>query len=208
MKMQLLTPCSPGYADELPATLHCVKGANVLKRLPSFVICERLLDLYEENSAEIGFPKVIIKRMFQSLRTKYGNLMRGSKEDLVSIARELCASTSEPLSSPDAIEEWKVGFEGVTRWESVGIVCCALAYGVASLGEKDALFGEVGMKKTAYMNAIKECTETCIELCRGSLNTLVCNLLYKNLLLETILRGDSSKLDFLSRLGVSILTRA
>jgi hypothetical protein len=201
LKTQLLTPRSSGYADELPATLHCVKGAKVLKQLPGFAVCERLLDLYETNSAEIGFPKPVIKSMFQNLRAKYGNFMDSSQEDLVGIARELCASTSQPLSSPDAAEEWKVGFEGVTRWECVGIVFCGFAYGAASLVEKDGLFVELGMKKAEYMDVIKECIELCVELCRGSLNTLVCNLLYKNLLLETILRGDSSKFSFLSGTG-------
>lgn len=183
--------------DFHPATMDCKKGAKVLKQLPSLATCERLLNLYGENSGEVGFPKVIIADMYQKLRATYGNIMEASSEDLQNIAREITKNTSTPLSQPDSADEWQASFSGPnTRWETIGFLFSSLTYGILSLGEKDVLFsGESGPKidRKKYIVLFKECIETCIELCRDALNVLLCTLLYKNLLLETVIKGDSGQ---------------
>jgi len=83
-----------------------------------------------------------------------------------------------------------------TRLESIGILFCALIYSILSGPENN--FSRLRLP-LAYLDkkkpvlGLKEAVEWCIELCRYSLNTLVCNLLYKNLLFEMSINGDSSK---------------
>lgn len=92
--------------------------------------------------------------------------------------------------------EWISSFSGTnTRWETVGILFYAFACALLSLPEEEIhrVFREKGEEKNVMVAKIKGCIEGCVELCRGFLNPLVCNLLYKDMLLETVLRGDASK---------------
>jgi hypothetical protein len=191
----------PDYFDDdvQVVGMDCKIGSNVLKQLPSITICERLLGLYETNSGEVGFPKAITNNMLITLRTSYPNIWEGAPEakDLLNTAREITKNTHIRLSAPDAADEWKAMFSDIIRWEIVGIIFCAFAYGVLSLGEKDVLFsGENGLKmdRKKYVLVMKGCIESCISICQkgpSSVSTLLCNLLYKNLLLETVIHGDS-----------------
>ena len=193
--------------------IDCKMGSNVLKQLPSLPLCERLLGLYEKNSGEIGFPKATIKNMFQTLRATYPNIWEGTPDakDLLIIAKVITKNTHIPLSAPDAADEWKTLFADNIRWEAVGILFCSFTYGLLSLGEKDVLFSgenELKMDRKKYIIVMKGCIESCISICRkgpSSVSTLFCNLLYKNLLLETVIHGDSCSPPYL-KLKIMSLT--
>jgi hypothetical protein len=82
-----------------------------------------------------------------------------------------------------------------TRWETIGTLFIAFTYALLSFPEAEILacFGRKENERQALIAEMKGCVEACIELCRSSLNTLVCHVLYKNMLLETIIRGDASR---------------
>jgi hypothetical protein len=178
---------------------HISMGLNVLKRLPGHDDCQSLLGRYLDSLEEVGFLKRSIKNIVDTLFTLYQpQLIEPRKDvDLESISRDVTRNGEDSLILPDDAIGWMEAFSGPnTRWESIGILFCALAYGVLGVPEND--FGRLGLslaysdKKNAVLG-LKEAVEWCIELCRHALNTLVCNLLYKNLLLETLIQGDSSK---------------
>ncbi|TVY18621.1 hypothetical protein LARI1_G006012 [Lachnellula arida] len=179
--------------------IDCKMGANVLKQLPSLPLCEKLLGLYETNSGEVGFPQAIVRNMFQTLRTSYPNIWdeRPEAKDLLVTAKSITKNTHVPLSTADAADEWKTLFAENVRWEAVGILFCAFTYGILSLGHKDILFSvesELKMDRKKYLLVMKGCIEGCISICRkgpSAVSTLLCHLLYKNLLLETVIHGDS-----------------
>lgn len=179
--------------------IDCKMGASVLKQLPSLPLCEKLLGLYETNSGEVGFPQAIIRNMFQTLRNSYPNIWdeRPEAKDLLATAKSITKNTHVPLSTADAADEWKTLFAEKVRWEAVGILFCAFTYGILSLGHKDILFSvesELKMDRKKYLLVMKGCIESCVSICRkgpSAVSTLLCHLLYKNLLLETVIHGDS-----------------
>jgi hypothetical protein len=78
----------------------------------------------------------------------------------------------------------------------MGILLTAIAHGVLAVPDREYWFpglSKVYPEKKRVVLAIKEAIEGCLELCKHSLNTLVCNLVYKNFLLEKVLHGNSSK---------------
>jgi hypothetical protein len=77
----------------------------------------------------------------------------------------------------------------------LGILYVAFAYGLLSLPAATIIPFDQGVPKRdrkELLQVFKECIEACIELSRLSLNPVVCFLLHKNLVLETVIKGDSS----------------
>lgn len=188
--------------DEDPQVVSArlLLGVKVLKLLPSRIVGTMLVENYATNFGEVGFPKAIVKETFNSFWSTYGSHLNESRSNrqLERLSQELNTNTRCSINQDGNSSQWKASFTGLnTRWESVGIIFCAFAFGVAALSERDPLFNpESGVKSTRkeYLSTMKKCVELCIQLCQQmqSLNTLLCNLLYKNLLLETVIHGDSS----------------
>jgi hypothetical protein len=180
-----------------PASIEM--GVNVLKALPSRVDCQNLLGRYLESPCEVGFLKPSIKNVLNSLFATYQPYLREPREDseLEKLSEVITRSSTVLFIPPEDAVGWMGSFAGPnTRWESVGILLSALAYGLLSVPDRE--FGFLGVSLVYSDNkkgvlALKEAIEWCLELCKHSLNTLMCSLLYKNLLLETVLYGDSSK---------------
>lgn len=195
----------PGTQDDVDEDPQAVSarlslGVEVLKLLPTQAVGTMLMEHSATNSGEVGFPKAVIKETFSSFWAAYGSHLNEprSTRQLEQLSQELNANTRCSINQDGNSNQWKASFTGLnTRWESVGIVFCAFAFGAAAFSERDPLFKpELGVKSTRkeYLSTMKKCVELCIQLCQHmqSLNTLLCNLLYKNLLLETIIQGDSS----------------
>lgn len=189
-----------GDMDPLPDMdpIHVTMGVGVLKVLPSYNDCQSWLKRYLDGPGDVGFLKPAIPNVLDKLFSTYqDNLREPRKEyELEKMSEAITRSSATVLVLPNDGAGWMAAFSGPnTRWESMGILLNSIAYGLLAVPDRD--FGSVGLssayseKKKAVL-AIKEGIERCLELCRHSLNTLVCNLLYKNLLLETVLHGDSS----------------
>ena len=189
-----------GYTNGISNSAHFQLGIKVLRQLPSQQTCHRLLDWYMANLAEVGFDQASIRVSLGALWSTFCKLLRNprSSTDLHSLAKTIFQNASTPLKleGPEDAIEWITTFSGPkTRWEALGILFLAFGYALLSLPEKDILktFGERAEDRQELIAEMKRCVEDCIELCRSSLNTLVCNLRYKNMLLETVPRGDASK---------------
>jgi hypothetical protein len=176
-------------------------GVNVLKVLPSRVDCQNLLGRYLESPGEVDFLKPSMKNVLDSLFATYQPYLREPRNDseLEKLSEVITRSSAVLFVPPEDAIGWMGSFAGPnTRWESVGILLNALAHGLLSLPDREFGFLEVSLvysdKKKGVL-ALKESIEWCLELCKHSLNTLMCSLLYNNLLLETVLYGDSSKLS-------------
>jgi len=176
-------------------------GVNILKVLPSRVDCQNLLGRYLESPGEVDFLKPSMKNMLDSLFATYQPYLREPRKDseLEKLSEAITRSSAVLFIPPEDAIGWMGSFAGPnTRWESIGILLNALATGLLSLPDRE--FGFLGVSlvysdKKKGVLALKESIEWCLELCKHTLNTLMCSLLYKNLLLETVLYGDSSKLN-------------
>ncbi|CZR70092.1 uncharacterized protein PAC_19993 [Phialocephala subalpina] len=172
-------------------------GVQVLMQLPGEEACQSLLEWYLDNVVVVGAHKLSRRLTLKALWLSYGHLLRGqrNKVDLEIVVKELLRNESIPLKQIDDPMEWIASFSGAnTRWEVIGLLFSAFAYALLSWPEKHLplTFGEKGGDRNALVAEMKSCIDACIELCRDSLNSLVCNLLYWNVLLETVLSGDSS----------------
>ena len=172
-------------------------GVQVLMQLPGEEACQNLMDWYLDSMLVVGAHKLSLRMTLKALWSTYGHLLWGPRTvaDLEIIAREILRNGSVPLKQIEDPMEWIESFSGAnTRWEVIGLLFVAFGYALLSLPESHLalILGRKGDRNTLVAE-MKICIETCIELCRNSLNNVVCNLLYWNVLLETVLSGDSSK---------------
>jgi hypothetical protein len=175
-------------------------GVNVLRVLPGREDCQKLVSRYMDSPGEVGFLKLSIKNVLDSLFATYQPYLRESRKDseLEKLSEAITRSSAAIFIPPEDAIGWMQAFSGLnTRWESIGILLHALAYGLLGMPDRDYGLLEISSiysDKKKVVVLLKEAIESCLELCKHSLNTLVCSLLYKNLLFETVLHGDSSKL--------------
>ena len=171
-------------------------ATQVLMQLPGEETCYNLLDWYLEDLVVVGAHKLSRRLTLKALWTSYGHLLRGerSRGNLEIMAREILRNGRIPLKSIDDPMEWIASFSGRnTRWEVIGLLFIAFDYTLLSCPNACVLLGIRGEDVNTHIAEMKTCIEACIELCKDSLNSVVCNLLYWNVLLETVLNGDSSE---------------
>jgi hypothetical protein len=179
-------------------------GVQVLMKLPSEEACHNLLEWYLDNVVVVGSHKLTRRLTLKAFWLSYGHLLRGQRKkvELEGIVKELLRNGSLALKQIDDPMEWIASFSGGnTRWEVLGLLFMAFAYAILSCPE-NILYSTFGVKsedRNGLVADMKSCVEICIDLCRESLNHLVCNLQYWITLLETVLSGDSSKLISKSR---------
>jgi Fungal Zn(2)-Cys(6) binuclear cluster domain len=175
-------------------------GVDVLKVLPGRNDCQTLLKKYLESPCEVGLLKPANQFILDYLFYAFEPTLEEPRQyyQLEKLSEAITRSSAPIFIPPEDGMGWMRAFTGPnTRWESIGILFSALAYGLLAIPDRD--FGPLGVSlgysdKKKGVLAMKEAVEWCLELCKHSLNTLVCNLLYKNFLLETVLHGDGSKL--------------
>ena len=183
--------------EQDPAKLSL--AVKVLSLFPDEQTSSIFLNWYLSNATEVGFNRPSIVHCFESLWSTYGKALQlpRTQEGLDSMAKQIFRNGNVELKLSDDTVEWMESYSGSnTRWETLGILFIAFGYGVLSLPEiqlSPIIKAATKKDRKAYLTEIKECVEVCVSLCRHSLNNIVCNLLYKNLLFETILYGDSSK---------------
>jgi hypothetical protein len=172
-------------------------GFKVLREMPDIFTCHTLVDCYMANAGVVGFHKPSIKHILNAFCVDFGPVLEEpTPENLERVAIDIMKNGQVSLSMPDDACGWVRSFSGrQTRWESLGILYVAFAYGLLSLPEATIIPFDQGLPKRdrkELLQVFKECIEACIELSRLSLNPVVCFLLYKNLVLETVIKGDSS----------------
>jgi hypothetical protein len=172
-------------------------GIKVLREMPNIFTCHTLVDCYVANAGVVGFHKPSIKHILNAFCVDFGHVLEEpTSENLERVARDIMKNGQVSLSMPDDACGWLRSFSGrQTRWESLGILYVAFAYGLLSLPTATIIPFDQGVPKRdrkELLQVFKECIEACIELSRLSLNPVVCFLLYKNLVLETVIKGDSS----------------
>jgi len=171
-------------------------GVNVLDKLPSQSASSCLIDWYLGNLTDTAFHKPSIKDSLEMFWLTFGNSFKEPRrrENVQHVAHILSLNSRQQLDHPDDYAEFLESFSGLnTRWEMIGIFFIAFAYAAFSVPEKDLSQFYNGFDRSQVVAEMKGCVEVCIELSEHSLNNLVCNLLFKNLLLESVLKGDSGK---------------
>ncbi|KAF4635317.1 hypothetical protein G7Y89_g2788 [Cudoniella acicularis] len=137
-------------------------GIKALRVLPTKATCYKLVEHYITNSSEVGFPRPVMQDILDGIWAKYAPNLEEPREShhLEEISKDLNKNTQIPLNQAGGSDKWKSSFTASnTRWESLGMVFAALAFGIASLNERDTLLtGESNMRKDRkkYMSEMKE----------------------------------------------------
>jgi hypothetical protein len=174
-------------------------GVDILRHLPDEKTCHMLLDNYLSNTMGLtGLPKSSAKHILGSIFTTFGASLKLPHIDykLEDISRQIIETGQAYCPDPDDATEWVASMSGShIRWEIIGLVYIAFAYAIIALSASEyALIDERLARKDPKIcvREMEISIEKCMELSRHSLQPMFCNLLYKNLLLETVLEGDSS----------------
>ncbi|CZR65944.1 uncharacterized protein PAC_15844 [Phialocephala subalpina] len=189
--------------EECAPTLECDKvasGVLILRQLPDEKTCHILLDNFIANSVSLlNLPRSAVKHIMASIFTTFGPSLKKPYLDseLEKVSRHILSATQTPVEEPDDPAEWLESMSGKNiRWDFVGLLFIMFACGM--LGLPDSEYAQMIDKNTStndrknYMKGMRTAVERCSELARDSMSPMFCNLLYKNLLFETVLQGDSS----------------
>lgn len=173
-------------------------GVDVLKHIPDEKTANMFMDIYFENTVGmIGVPRPIVKKMLALTFVEFGTSFDypWNEEELKQTAKCIIQNGRQSLIEPDDPNDW--ASKDQIRWDFIGLFFIAFAYAVlSSEHKKRALVDEaIGHRNHNVMvREIKRCIDSCITLALKSLCPRLVNLIYKRLILETVLEGDSSKL--------------
>ncbi|KAH8656163.1 hypothetical protein BGZ60DRAFT_385064 [Tricladium varicosporioides] len=178
-------------------------GAKVLRALPDRQTCHFLLEWYFEKCYECVFYRESVMSCANSLWSTFGSFLgdQRKEEDLEHVSGIICNNSKTALdehSGPDDYTKWLDSFCGEKlRWESLGIVYAGLCSALLSLPERDAFFcTQRGSRKDrkSFAVELKDCVQACITLSNylDLINIPMVVLLTKNLVLQTVISGDTS----------------
>ncbi|EXJ86997.1 hypothetical protein A1O3_03954 [Capronia epimyces CBS 606.96] len=172
-------------------------ATKILAQFPDDRTCQILFERYNNLNDEIIRPS--IARVMKSFWLHFGEELRqGKVSSIRKIATLISYNTSHPMEDDeDGLERWmKSSSLQTIRWESIGIILSHLSYGIISSGGEDLfLVEQEGSEKDRerILKQMRECVGNCIKLCRAYAgNTLLAYLIYKHLILEGIVNGDTS----------------
>jgi hypothetical protein len=140
----------------------------------------------------------------ESIWSTYGSFLKEprSKEGMERFSKILCENSQKVLQEPSGDQDyakWLESFSGDNlRWEILGLVYSALTSATLSLPERDAFFcTQKGSRRDRKVFAVemKDCVQACVTLSNymDLINFPMVALLAKNLVLQTVISGDTSK---------------
>lgn len=177
-------------------------GVKVLKAFPDHHTCKFLLEWYFANTHECTFHKPSLMAVASSIWSTFGKHLKEPRRvsDLEQASEMLCRNAETALPDFEDYDNWLASFTGENlRWEVVGIVFGALTSATLSLPERDAFFCTQRGQRTnrkSFALELKDCVQTCVTLSNymDLINMQMVALLARNLVLQTVLSGDTSKL--------------
>jgi hypothetical protein len=178
-------------------------ASKVLTQFPDEKTCRLLFERYHNHNDEILRPA--LDRILQSFWSLYGEeLKQGKASSIRRIAILISHNTSIALEDdPDGLERWmKSSSRPTIRWECLGMILSHLSYGIISSGGEDSFLveqqGSAEKDRERILKEMRECVANCIRLSREYAgNTLLAYLIYKHLILEGVVNGDTSRFALL-----------
>ena len=188
-------------SNELRGSPRVALGVKILRSLPDQATCNFLMEWYFENSHECVLDKHSMMAIVNSLWTTYGKFLKEPRraDDLENMSSVLCKNAEKPLEEFEDYDPWIASITGTKlRWEILGGVFACLTSATLSLPERDAFFSTQrdGRKDRKYFAVeLKDCVQACITLSNymDLLNLPMVALLAKNLILQTVISGDTSE---------------
>jgi hypothetical protein len=174
-------------------------GAKLLKALPHPNTCEFLLEWYFEKSNEWIMHKPTVMAWSSSVLTDFAEELKEPRnpDALHRISEMICRNNEHATQEEfDDYQCWVASFCGANlRWESLGALFAAIVTAILCLPERDAFFVCQGKKRKQFAMEMKDCVQACVTLSNymDLINMQMVALLAKNMILQTVLSGDTSK---------------
>jgi hypothetical protein len=177
-------------------------GVKLLRLLPDKTTFNFLLEWYNEKCHECSFHKPSVIDTARSFWTTFGKQLKEPRrqDDLEEISAILCKNNETALPEYEDYAPWLNSFTGMNvRWEALGSIFGVLTSAILSLQERDAFFccqRGIRSNRKQFAMEMKECVQACITLSnfQDLINMQMVSLLTKNLILQTVISGDTSKL--------------
>jgi hypothetical protein len=145
-------------------------GVKVLRSLPDKTTCNFLLEWYFEKCNECSLHKPSVMHIASSLWAIFGRNLKEPRRlvDLEEVSAMTCKNNESAVPEYEDYQPWIESFTGKNlRWESLGIVFCALVSAILSLPERDAFFRTqrgTRSNRKEFAVEMKNCVQACITL--------------------------------------------
>lgn len=187
-----------GYIDVVEDSfIHL--GAKVLDQIPDRETIRGLVrELMHPNDGFVRPLRLLMSHEIWDVWDDQLDLRLGRRH--VELSRALFENTASVLRDSDDLIKWGDSFSGRNmRWETIGILFTYWAFGATCSSDTDP---HITSQRPPHNDRrqltldLKDCASTCITLCNAvdANNPLFVHLLYKHMLLESIIEGDASPL--------------
>lgn len=183
-----------------PASDRAELRTWALSRLHPFVTILALAERYLNNSQVTAMRPIATAGLSALGETLEGERRAG--RDASALSRHISAATCRPLELPADVSarDFHKLFTGDNlRWEFIGLVFtwAGLSVSWSPPSPTEPLFAQIaapGNDWNEFAAIMMDCSNACISFCQesGPANDLLIWLLYENLVLLTLIHGDSS----------------
>lgn len=187
-----------GYGHQRSARV--LLGAKVFRQLPDERSYHFLMNYYYETMHEWLFNRHTILHCSDSLWSTFAKELVEPRRltKLEEASTILCKNAETALEEYDDYEKYLHSFSGLNfRWEILGQIFITLASALLSIPDRDPFFTtQKGSRSNRKHFAIemKDAAQACITLSNYTdlLNVQMVALLTKNMILSTVIHGDTS----------------
>lgn len=176
------------------------QGIAVIRSIPDRATAYYLFDLYQ-NVTE-PWCRLATERIHDSMWDAFGHILDGERDSksLGDMAAKLCFNTASKLREDHTDPRiWFAEFSGPNlRWEALGILFTCWTGSLLTLQCDTVPEACPSIRNMNLMSAIRlykddawHCSQFCWNACEGT--TLLCLLLFKHSILESITSGDAGK---------------
>lgn len=170
---------------------------QLLAKLPDEQTCNALLD--PTRSKGDGWLRLVADRLCKSLWATFrAPLQTRAGKTYDDLVERIFQNSSAPLEDQGSVEasDWLTSISGnAMRWEGIGVIFAQLAFRICGLPETDPLVASIDTDRSRMVSTMKDCVRACISMCRSSHRPsfLVVYLAYKQVILDSMINGDTSK---------------
>jgi hypothetical protein len=192
--------------NEFQGSPRVALGVKVLRGLPDKATFNFLMEWYLKKCYECSFHKPSVIKIANSFWKTWGKQLKEPRrlDDLEAISSLVCKNNETALPEFNDYEPWLESLSDTRmRWETLGSIFGALCSALLSLPDRDAFFctqRSSRRKRSQFAAEMKDCVQACITLSnyRDLINVQMVALLSKNLILQTVISGDTSKFNHLA----------
>ncbi|RFU35705.1 hypothetical protein B7463_g679, partial [Scytalidium lignicola] len=183
-----------------PGSARVMLGVKVLRQLPDERTFSFLMNRYKESHYDCVLHKPSVLYCGTSLWKTFGKELVEPRQlgNLEKVSSLLCKNAEDALEEYDDYERYLASFSGTNmRWEIMGHLFSALTSTLLSLPERDHFFiSQIGPRSNRkyFVLEMKDAAQACITLSNymDLLNVPMVALLAKNMILSTVIHGDTS----------------